>query len=204
MVDVHILILPDTNKDWLFQCLMSLKDEPAVLHLCPGLPGDTSAARTEAFKRGNLPYVAFVDPDDLVVPGVIGKLVSLLESTPDAVCAYSDEMLVNEAGIDMLPGWSRDALPYLSVGYDIRCHCIDGKYIHHLRVMRRVSVERCLPLKTKRMPEPVLMHDLAKLGKLIHLPEIGYKWRIHGNNTFSTYTKAEYDEGAAWCHQLIN
>lgn len=197
MVDVHILTMGDNRGAWLRECLDSLQSEPVSIHLRPGIPGDTAAARTAAFKAGVNPYVAFVDPDDVIVPGIFAKLVGLLESEPIAVAAYSDETLMDANGDFIGFGWSIDPKPYIMAGYDLRCHEVGGRYIHHLRVMRRSVVERCLPLKTKRMPEPVLMRDLAKLGPILHLAEVGYRWRIHGGNTFLTYTPEEHSEALA-------
>lgn len=192
MVDVHILTLPGTRVEWLKECALSLINEPINRYFCDGIEGDIGAARTAAFRCGDSEYVSFVDPDDKVIPGTFAKLVALLEESPDAVMAYSDERLVDKWDRIICDGWS--LRPDLFTSYDIRPHNINGEYVHHLRVMRRDAVEKCLPLKTKRMPEPCLMYDLAKLGRFVHLPEVGYMWRIHGENTFFSYTEEEIEE----------
>lgn len=194
MVDVHILTLPDTNQEWLSDCLNSLKNEPVRIHICDGIVGDIAQARTQAFALGNFPYVAFVDPDDLIVPGIFKRLIHELDNHPDCVCAYSDEVLIDDQGRALIAGWSVNPEPFISSGHDLSYHNINGQYIHHLRVMRRDAVVKCLPLKTKRMCEPALLKDLAKLGTIRHCPGIGYLWRIHDGNTFSTYTDEEKAE----------
>lgn len=197
LVDVHLIC--GTREPWLDDCLASLKDEPITLWPIDRIEGDTAAARERGFRCGTLPYVSFVDPDDMVVPGIFQQCADLLDENPDLVGVYTDELLVNRRGEYLMDGWSLDDTPFLRFGY--RQALMQG--IHHLHVLRREVVEQCLPLKTKRMPEPVLMHELAQFGDLHHLCEVGYFWRIHGKNTFFSYTTDELDE-AMQCVEAIH
>lgn len=193
-IDVHVCLLPPINNSWLGRCLSSLRDEPVNIHLTEGIKGNTSEARTKAFHIGAAPYVSFIDPDDYIYPGVYSVLLEMLTSNPDAVMAYSDEMLITPEGEFHCFGWSINPEPFLAENFPIHIHEINGHYIHHLRLMRRDAVMKCLPLKTKRAPEPVLMSDLYSLGDFMHLHELGYAWRIHHTNTFKEYTQEEIDE----------
>lgn len=194
MVDVHIITRPTDNQKWLCQCIDSLEDEPVTVHLVDGVQGDTAAGRMKGFSQGNHPYVSFVDPDDYVRPGIFKKLVNVLERLPEAVMAYSDQVLVDEYSNEILPGWSADPSYFWAHGQPISLLCSQGQYIHHLNVMRRDAVTRCLPLTPKQGPEAVLFRKLARLGWLMHVPVVGYYWRQHANNTYKTYTDAEYRE----------
>lgn len=187
-VDVHIAIGHD--EPWLTDCVNSLMREDVNIWFVPKIEGDTAAAREAGFRKGSAPYVSFVDPDDLVVPGVFERCVAALDQHWEWVGCYTDESLITADGDFLMHGWSIDPRPFEAMGY--RHELMQG--IHHLRVLRRSIVERCLPLKTKRMPEPVLMHEMRKYGELGHIPIVGYHWRIHKANTFFTYTADELNE----------
>ncbi len=184
-VDVHIVV--SQNEPWFPQCFDSLKNEPVNIFYIDAIPGHTSAARTLGFLNGDSEYVSFVDPDDEVIPGIFSDCIEILEKDKSLSGVYTDEILINANGEFLNNGWSMNppTLPWLQ-----ELH----QGIHHLRVLRRSAVMKCLPLKTKRMPEIILMHEIKKCGPLHHLNKIGYKWRIHGSNTYMTYTVAELIE----------
>lgn len=196
-VDVHMVI--GRREQWLQECLDSLKNEPINLFTVHRVEGDTGAARTQAFTMGTAEYVSFVDPDDKVVPGIFTKCTDILDDNPDVVGVYTDQVLINRHGDYLMDGWSINEQPFLRFGY--RPELSQGH--HNLYVLRREEVEKCLPLKTKRMPEVVLIHELKRLGSIHHLKEIGYFWRIHGKNTCLTYTKDELND-AMRCVEGIN
>lgn len=186
--------MPGERDDWFYDCLSSLRREPVTVRVCAGIPGDIGAARTKAFQLGDNLLVAFVDPDDLVVPGIFAKLIAHLEENPGAVMACSNEMLIGEEAEFLTMGFNVDPKPFLAAGHDLAPFLVGERYIHHLRVMRRDAVGKCLPLKTKRFSEPALMRDLAKIGPFVHLHDVGYRWRIHPGNSFPKFTDAERAE----------
>lgn len=48
-IDVHILTMPDSNREWLSRCIKSLDGEPVNLHILPGVKGDIAAGRMAGF-----------------------------------------------------------------------------------------------------------------------------------------------------------
>jgi len=186
VIDVHIAV--GVPEPWIHQCLDSLKDEHVNVFFVNRVEGNTAKARTEGFKKGTADFVSFIDPDDVIVPGIFDLCLNAM--TRECSGVYTDEVLIGPEGNFLMNGWSIDEKPFFQFGY--RKSLMQG--IHHLRVLKRSAVSECLPLKTKRLPEPVLMHELKKIGPLIHLPVIGYKWRLHKGNTFFNYTENELDE----------
>jgi Glycosyl transferase family 2 len=186
MIDVHIVVKP--CERWIRQCLDSLKNEPVNIFFVPHVEGDTARARMEGFGKGCSDFVSFVDPDDVVVPGIFERCMKAM--TRECSGVYTDEILIGKDGAYLMDGWSINEEPFYSLG--CRRSLMQG--VHHLLVLKRSAVEQCLPLKTKRAPEAILIHDLKKIGPLVHLPIVGYKWRIHGENTIFKYTENELDE----------
>jgi hypothetical protein len=190
--------------EWILDCLTSLSHENVNIYTELALSGNTSSAREIGFKRGISKYVAFVDWDDIVIPGIFEKLYLACEENPDCSGAYSDEVLIDADGEEIIFGWSRDPKPFLNKNLDISFHKINGEYIHHLTLLKRKLVMEHFPLKTKRFPEPILLHELGSHGNFIHVKEVGYKWRRHPKNTILTYTKEEIEEAKNIIKEIDN
>lgn len=68
--------------------------------------GGLSAARNAGLAAlpADLPYVAFIDADDLYVEGGLAQLVAALEERPDAVGAFGLAEMIDETGAPLAPG----------------------------------------------------------------------------------------------------
>lgn len=92
MLDVHVIVSPFTRKEWVEQCLASVREAIAVagfpvqLHLPPYVPGHVGQARAGGYTMGDFPYVAHVDDDDYVLPHAFLQMREALESGVSAVC----------------------------------------------------------------------------------------------------------------------
>lgn len=190
LLDVHVLLLDNSNPIYLAECCNSLRFEPVNIWYANGVNNDIGEARSKAFLLGEAKYVSYVDPDDRVIPGSFQKCIDYLEANPSCPAVYTDEKMIDEDGDFIMNGWSYDDKPFLEKGYNPEL--LQG--IHHLLVMRRDILLKCLPLKSKRVPEPVLTAELRTYGALEHLHFFGYEYRIHGKNTFSSHTAAEIEE----------
>lgn len=58
-----------------------------------------SAARNAAIRISNGDYIAFLDSDDVLLPGSITKRIAYLESHPDISLICSDSIFFNESGL---------------------------------------------------------------------------------------------------------
>ena len=181
-VDTHILMLPDTSREWWEQCQESLATEPVNIHTIKGVEGHIGKGRMLGFARGDSPYVSCVDPDDIVVPGAFRACIEALELNPHLCGAYTDEVLIDDNGEELEPGiWSgREWNPLLQ---------LEPKYLHHIFVMRREFVNYHLNELSKWpvMAEYVLKCLLVQHGPWLHINRVGYKWRIHGKGSHKRF-----------------
>lgn len=194
-VDVHIVV--GTKEQWLDKCLESLKNEPVTTWLVSRIEGDIAKARENGFSKGNSEYVSFVDPDDVVIAGAFSKCIKALDADTALAGVYTDDMLIDEQGNFISHGFAVDERPFREIGFPSEL-----MKIHHLRVFRRKFVEKCLPLKTKMVPEPILNVEIQNHGMLLHLPFTGYQWRMHPGNTIKRYTKEQCNEAIAYVRAL--
>ena len=181
--DTHVILLPDTQKEWWQACRQSMENEPIRIHEVEGAPGHIGKGRAKGFALGDSPYVSCVDPDDLVVPGAFAACIEALERHPEACGAYTDEYHIDADGKTIQKGlWSgREWNPLLQ---------LEPRYLHHLFVMRRRFVAPHLQELSDKWPylaDFVLKGLLAAHGPWIHVDRFGYKWRIHGNTAHKKY-----------------
>ncbi len=191
-IDVHILHLPSTDTALWEECLHSLEEEPIQLHLTKGVPGHIGKARYAGFRKGSLPYISCVDPDDVVIPGAFHACLEALEENQDACGAYTDEQIIDYSGKVLKPGlWSH--LPWNPLLQ------LEPKYLHHIFVMRRCFAEKYYLelLRWPSMPEYILKCLITAHGPWLHVNRFGYKWRIgseasHNKMTLMTIYAARW------------
>ena len=174
MVDVHILKTKKDSKHLFEQCLKSLENEPINIFIEDGIIGDTGLARHLAFQKGDSEYVSYVDPDDLVVPGIFQKCMDAM--TEDCAAVYSNENLIDINGTFIRSGeqinqtWS-----YVKMKNN-------PKFVHHVVVYKRELVERYSQnIKGFIMHSESLLNTLVSecgAKRFIHLNEVGYYWRL--------------------------
>lgn len=172
-IDVHVALLPTTDKVLWRECLESLKDEPINIHIVEGVPAHIGRARYGGFAKGTSPYVSCVDPDDLVIPGAFAACLETLAAHPEACGVYTDELIIDRVGNVIRPGiWSETPWNPLFQ--------LEPKYLHHVYVMRRCYVEKYYLelLRWPSMPEFVLKGLITAHGPWIHVNRFGYKWRL--------------------------
>ena len=169
-IDVHLLAL-DEPPHWRQACLASLDGAPVRLHILPGIPGRIGLARTRGYARGDLPLVCFVDPDDLYEASAFAQLADALDACPQAVLAYTDEALVDEAGTH---------LAVRRQAYSRWQHAASASHVHGLIVMRRAAVQAVLgQVADLHQAEWLLTLLVARQGACLHLPIVGRHWRQH-------------------------
>lgn len=91
MLDVHVLLSPDTRADWQRECLTSVHEAiknagyPVDIHEVAGVPGHIGRARAAGYALGVHPYVTYVDCDDYLLPHAFASLADDLATGPDAI-----------------------------------------------------------------------------------------------------------------------
>lgn len=92
MLDCHIIVSADTRREWVLQCLLSVRAAVSQagylvrVHLVRGTPGHIGAGRAAGYARGAQPYVTCVDDDDYVLLDAFANMRGALESGVSAVC----------------------------------------------------------------------------------------------------------------------
>lgn len=92
MLDVHVLIHPDTRADWVAQCLESVESAtanagyPVAVHpVRVDADGHIGRSRASAYALGSHPYVTNVDDDDWIEPDAFAVLADALQTDAPAI-----------------------------------------------------------------------------------------------------------------------
>lgn len=153
-----MIVLGDENPEWLAQMIQSLAGEPVALHIVRGEFGHIGKWRAQGFELGTSPLVAYVDPDDYVLPGAFQRCIAALRDDPTLDAAFADTAIETPEGLQTYP-----------------------TQLHHLCVFRRTYVAPALPLIAgaawvpERHLEPPTIHAR-------HIPMHGYVYRLRGDS----------------------
>lgn len=91
MLDCHIIVSPDTPREWVTQCLDSVHAAadragyPVAVHVVDGVPGHIGKARSTGYALGTESYVTCVDDDDWVEPDTFACLFPAMQSGAPAI-----------------------------------------------------------------------------------------------------------------------
>lgn len=91
MLDVHVLTLDSSRKDWLRECLESIQVAiercpfAVNLHLVQGIEGHIGIGRDKGYALGDHPFVTYVDDDDYVLPHAFSQMAEALKCAPMAM-----------------------------------------------------------------------------------------------------------------------
>lgn len=165
MIDVHVLTFSGTRQDWLDQCVASIEAEGLTPHVVAGVEGNVGAGREQAYRLGDSEFVAYVDSDDYLLPGVGAACIRGLEKYRNVVT------LERRRCGDLLGGrlWPH----------------------HHFTVYRRADVLPLLHL----MPDHPIHCDQLLVRKLCprQLSFVGYVWRMHADQGHRKGTVAQFN-----------
>ncbi len=207
MIDVHMLHLESENKDWELESIDRLNQEPNItIHHLPGIFRNTKQARINGYSIGTSEYVSFVDPDDLIEPGIFAKCQKVLDLNPHLIGVYTRSSIIDEN--------ANIVKDYMKPYREWRDLYMFQNYfeIHQLVVIRRKYsdiVNKQIELLTKEgrytsdtYVEHLRYTLLGLLGPWKALPDLGYHWRSDGNagrynNGYSAKKIAEF-------HQLMS
>lgn len=173
-VDVHVLILNTTPRDWVERCVESIhaaaRFAPFKVNLStlPGVEGHIGIGRARGYAMGDSPYVTYVDDDDYLIEDSFHNVAEALEQQPDAV--FPGEYLVN--GSRIVECLRRHHLPFYR-----REHLID-----HTKWSVAGDPRQIYALNDK---------------SVIEVSEPLYCYRIHSESASSKLTKEHPEEWEA-------
>jgi hypothetical protein len=131
------------------------------------------------FALGSNPYVAYVDPDDLVMPGAFQACIDALEARPETVMAYTCEARISERGLLLADYDKKLYAPFFNTPQE-------ALRAHHLSVYRRSALPDLSFLETYPMgAEQALKQRLWGPDKFAFVDRCGYQWRRHKNSASS-------------------
>jgi glycosyltransferase involved in cell wall biosynthesis len=147
--------------------------------------GDWGAAgaRNAGLERVSTPLVAFVDSDDLLLPGALATLANALEAHPDAPFAFGQGLAAMRDGEGWTPhGLIRpdpDELPVLGASIYAR------NSVPSSGALVRAEPARAIGGFDTRMAfveDQDFWVRLARRGEPVHVPELVCVYRIHPAN----------------------
>ncbi|MCP3924918.1 MAG: hypothetical protein GY714_20255 [Desulfobacterales bacterium] len=195
MIDVHCLRHND-ERVFFPQLLKQLGKEECINLFVLKNDDNIGAGRVKGFLTGTSDYVSFVDYDDLIEPGIFKKINDVMDT--GVPWCYTDEMLIDESGNILQPGWSSDPklytkyiLGFVDIGENMHCH-------HILTFRRELITSRIkyIMKQLKELPEEYLKTELMQYERK-HIETVGYYWRQHENNGYLNYEcSRDYREAA--------
>lgn len=173
--DVHMLVTSG-RYSWRNAAINSIRNEPCYFRTLPGIKNHIGLGRYNGFSKGTCEYISYIDDDDLIVSGILKKLIELLDRTPEAAGAFSLSIRIDSSG-RVLENSKYLKLPPTFKNWNFENYSL----IHQLVVYRRQIVEKYLPIlkEENKFPEMILNRLICREYKFICLPEVGYYWRIH-------------------------
>ncbi len=160
MIDVHIITLPSSRKEWLMEAAGSTAHAAAIagfrvdIHIVHGVDGDIGASRSAAYALGSNPYVTYVDHDDFVLPDAFAAMREALQSGAPAI--FQHERTIQNGRFGW--GWRR----------------------HHLCAFRRdVLIDHAA---WKACSDLAQVRHAEQLPGIIDLPVANYVHRLYPNS----------------------
>lgn len=193
MIDVHCLIHTSEITPYEEQIVAQMQNEKyANFHVVKN-GSNIGLGRVVGFLTGKAPYVSYVDYDDLIEPGIFTKINEVMSS--GIPWCYTDEVLIDEDGNFIKPGWSshpelysENVLQYVRVK--------PGVHVHHILTFRRdlITPKMCFIMKQLgELPEEYLRTELAAYD-FEYINEVGYYYRQHSNNTVNKYESYRFNK----------
>ncbi|MEL7305164.1 MAG: glycosyltransferase [Myxococcota bacterium] len=175
--DVEVCVANDGSSDGTGPILERLAREHARVRVCQlSQPRGIAGASKAAVELARGEFILQLDADDALLPGAVWELLRVLRAEPQASLAYGGFVQVNADGHVLRENlgepfsWERALL---------------GNIASHPRMFRRRDYERTTGF------DPALENavdfdfylKLAEVGRVIHVPKILYRYRMHGKNT---------------------
>lgn len=193
MIDVHCLVHTKkiTSFEEILMKQLSLESD-IKLHIIKN-GSNIGLGRVTGFLSGTAPYVSYVDYDDMIEPGIFTEINEVMSN--GVPWCFTDEMLIDENGEFLKPGWSSSPELYNEsiLGY-VRIK--PGVYAHHILTFRRdlITPKMCFIMKQlSELSEEYLRTELAQYH-FEHIKKVGYYWRQHKDSTMLKYESYKWGE----------
>lgn len=95
--DLELIVVDDGSTDETAAIVESVRDRDGRVELIRRENGGTAAARNTGWRAASAPLIAFLDDDDLWMPGYLAGVAAALSANPDAGFAHADAYLFDES-----------------------------------------------------------------------------------------------------------
>ncbi|WP_298069701.1 glycosyltransferase [uncultured Mailhella sp.] len=212
---LELLLIDDASPDGTLQAAESLRAECGVRFVRTVMLSkkkrNTAVSCNLGIDMAQGKYVYLIASDDAAEPNAVQELVQVLESRPDVVLAVGDCSIMDDASRRI--GWDADrrGIPlekarfktfgeYLRLNIPSRrrnefgsyASLLEGNYIPNGYLMRTDALRAIGGYNTSVLLEDWYMNlQLAKLGGMVYLPRMLYRYRWHEDNVIKTYGTEE-------------
>ena len=149
--DWEIIVVDDGSTDDTPLILADLARQIPLLQVICQPNRGRSAARNAGIRAAMAPFLVFLDGDDWLCPGKLERQVAYLEKHPEIGVVYSDAMLCDEDGKELVP-YSAANLPWHPSGNIVESLFLRDSVPIHSAMVRRACIERA-GLFDERLPQ---------------------------------------------------
>jgi len=150
--------------------------------------GHISRASNSALAHATGEFVALLDHDDRLAPGVLLRIVEAIRVQPSARFIYTNRDKIDDEGRHFDAENRGDWNPAAAITHN---------YLHHLTVIGRNIVLQAGAFRPEYFGSQDLdlylrCHELIQPEQIVHVPMIGYHWRAHAGSTASRGDQKDY------------
>ena len=195
-ITVYILFNDETLPSDLGNVICSLKNENVIVKTWYNT-GSIRHGVSEVIKDCETEFLSFVDSDDIIVAGIYEKMLTVTKDNTDF--SYCDEIMLNVVTGKVTTGFSESKNPKAIIENEPNMIYFwddtNEKLSHHRGIFRTRSIKNVL--FDYNIPDIFcqgeLIHHIQrhKKNNIVYLNEVGYIWRIHGNNATIKYLKGK-------------
>ena len=198
-IDVHVLWhRASGTPGWFAAAVNSLHKQHVNYSVWVSESENISAARAEAFRYGSAPLVAYLDHDDVLMPGAAAAAEAVFSAKPGVVATYSWLEKIDAHGAS-LGVWERG-------GWDPAKQLADSREVLHWHVSRRVPTMKHLDAMASHPTGDgrILYGLLAGDGDLYCIKQPLMQFRIRDDErTGGSIYDEQFEANEAYCKQLI-
>ncbi|MCL2811505.1 MAG: glycosyltransferase [Clostridia bacterium] len=194
-VEIEVIVVNDGSTDQSGELLAALAAQDPCLRLITQANAGVSAARNAGLDAACGEFVAFVDADDILLPGALLILFERIAADPamDIVSARHRERYPGGGSRVFKPG------KRCRRRNQVLARLIEGDSVYNSmcnKLYRRTLLERwhIRALPGLRIGEDALfnLNAYARAGEVAHLPAVTYAYRIHESSAMRGIPAAQH------------